>query len=370
MSRPGPATIDCDLHAEVPGIRTLFPYLPAYLVEQIENTVFRGPTDSYYLRPAAHTRPGTPPPAAGGDGRSSLDRMRKEVLDDPGLSYGILNCTYAVDGLHNPDHAAALARATNDWLIAEWLDRDPRLRASMVVPSQIPDLAAEEIDRVGDHPGFVQVFLPVRSQHPYGSRLFRTMWRAIAEHDLVAGIHYGGAPGSGPTPMGWTSYYLEEYVAMAQVFACQVASLVYEGVFDLFPEMRVTLLEGGFTWLPAHTWRLDKEWKNLRRLVPWVRRPPSDYLAEHVRLSVQPLDAPPDPRHLIEVIEQLGSDDMLLYASDYPHRHVFDPQRDLLAHLPDSVARKIRVDNAAAWYRLPPSEATSSTPAAMRQGGA
>lgn len=42
----------------------------------------------------------------------------------------ILNCIYAIDGLHNPDAAIALAGAVNDWLIAEWLEQDPRLRAS------------------------------------------------------------------------------------------------------------------------------------------------------------------------------------------------------------------------------------------------
>ena len=47
----------------------------------------------------------------------------------------------------------------------------------------------------------------------------------------------------------------------------------------------VALLESGFTWLPAHLWRFDKEWRNLRRLVPWVKRPPSEYVREHVRVA-------------------------------------------------------------------------------------
>ena len=47
------------------------------------------------------------------------------------------------------DLSAALCRAINNWLVAEWLDRDPRLRASIVVPVHSPDLAAEEIERRG-----------------------------------------------------------------------------------------------------------------------------------------------------------------------------------------------------------------------------
>jgi predicted TIM-barrel fold metal-dependent hydrolase len=136
------------------------------------------------------------------------------------------------------------------------------------------------------------------------------------------------------------------------VFATQLTSMVSEGVFDQFPTLRVALLEAGFTWLPAHMWRFDKEWRNLRRLVPWVKRAPSEYIREHVRLSVQPLDAPPDPKTLLQVIDQLGSEDMLLYASDYPHKHAADAESALLRHLPPAAAQKIRRDNARALYRL------------------
>ena len=79
--------------------------------------------------------------------------MRRQVLDEARVETAILCSAYPVDGLHNPDAAIAFARAFNDWQIAEWLDKEPRLRASIVVPIQLPAQAAEEIDRVGDHPG-------------------------------------------------------------------------------------------------------------------------------------------------------------------------------------------------------------------------
>jgi predicted TIM-barrel fold metal-dependent hydrolase len=41
-----------------------------------------------------------------------------------------------------------------------------------------------------------------------------------------------------------------------------------------------------------------------------------------------------------------------MYASDYPHRHVSDPLDAFLPHLPESLARKIRGENAREWYRL------------------
>ena len=335
--------VDCDLHNEVPRIESLLPYLSEHWVEQVKTTVFRGAPDTAYP-PALFREPAMP--------ADPLARLREEVLDRDRVTAGILNCTYAVDSLHNPDQAAAMARAVNDWQSAEWLACDRRLRASIVVPSQVPALAVEEIERVAGRPGFVQVLLPARAHHPYGSRLFHPLWEAIAAHGLVAGIHFGGAPGNPPTPVGWPSYHYETYVGMALAFAAQLSSLVSEGVFDLHPDLRVTLIESGFTWLPSHLWRFDKEWKNLRRLVPWVRRPPSDYVRRHVRLTVQPLDAPGDPRQLLELVDQLESDEMLLYASDYPHRHAGDVEADLLRHLPPALAERVCSANAREWYRL------------------
>lgn len=345
------ALIDCDLHNAVPQVEALFPYLSEYWVEHVQQSVFKGPGMGYYPPRAPVTaRDGTAPPD--GPPGSSLALLREQALDPLGVEVGILNCLYAIDTLHNPEAAVAFASAVNDWLIAEWLDKEPRLRASLVIPVQLPELAAREIDRVGDHPGFVQVLLPARAEHPYGSRLYRPMWEAIDRRRLVAGIHFGGAPGNPPFPSGWPSHYIEEYAGMAQVFQSQLASIVSEGVLDLFPATRIALLESGFTWLPAFMWRFDKEWKNLRQLVPWVKRAPSEYIREHVRLTIQPLDAPPTSREMLRTIEQLGSDDLLLYASDYPHRHTADPLETFLPGLPADLARKIRGENARALYGL------------------
>ena len=343
--------IDCDVHNDVPRPEALHPYLPAYWVEHMTNTLFKGPTEAPYppdspIAATAGSRPDKAPPG------SSLKLLQQQALDAPKADVAILNCLYAIDSLHNPDAAIALASAVNDWQRTEWLEKDQRLRASIVVPSQLPAQAASEIDRVAEHPGFVQVLLPARSQHPYGSRLYHPLWEAAARHDLPIGVHFGGAPGNPPTPSGWPSYFLEEYTGMATVFATQVTSMVSEGVFDQFPTLRVALLESGFTWIPAHMWRFDKEWRNLRRLVPWVREAPSEYIRKHFKVSIQPLDAPAEPKALLQVIEQLGSEDMLMYASDYPHVHAQDPEQTLLQHLPERLAHKIRHTNAQEFYKV------------------
>jgi uncharacterized protein len=341
MAEVGPV-IDSDIHAATPSVDALLPYLSEHWREYIRTSAFKGVVDTAYPKGAPTTL------AQGSEPLTNVDKVRELVLDPWHAEVGILNCAYSVDSLHNPDTAAAMAAAVNDWLVAEWLEREPRLRASLVVPTRVPEMGAREIDRVGDHPGFVQVLLPVRSEAPYGNRRYLPIFEAAAKHDLVVSLQFGGAPGNPPTGAGWPSYYVEEYVGMAQVFQTQVLSLIVEGVFDRFDNLRVALVEGGWTWLPSLMWRIDKDWKGLRREVPWNTQPPSSYIRQRMRATLQPMDAPLNPKHLLQVIDALGSDDLLMFSTDYPHWH----DSALPEGMPENVRDKILRDNARAFYRL------------------
>lgn len=352
-----PPVIDCDIHCTVPSVEALFPYLSDHWREYCSQSAFRGPVDTIYptgaptsVRPDYQLADGKP---AG----SNVDLLRQHTLDSWQADFGILNCLYGVDSVHNPDTAAALAAATNDWLIDQWLPSDRRFRASMIVAPQQPEMAAHEIDRVGSHPGIIQVLLPIHSRVLYGDRHYHPIYEAAARHDLVIGLHFGGAPGNPPSPSGWPSYYVEEYAGMSQIFQSQVMNIIVEGVFDRFPSLRMVLIESGVTWLPAFLWRFDKEWKGLRRETPWNRMLPSEYVRQHMRLTTQPLDAPDDPRQLLETIEQLGSEDLLLFSTDYPHYHFDTPDEAFPPQIPADLARKILAENARAFYRLPGSPA-------------
>lgn len=343
--------IDCDVHNVVPSMESLHPHLPQHWVEFLTYSQYGGPRYSAYLtsgpagpRPDSILSNGHPP--------GSDVSVTRQVMDRWGIDLAILNCAYFVETVRMPDLAATLARAVNDWQIQAWLELEPRLRGSVVVPSHYPDLAAQEIDRVGGHPGFVQVFLPVRSDAPYGNRRFWPMHEAAVRQGLLLAIHFGGAPGFPPNPAGWPSYYLEESVTMANAFQAQAISLVIEGVFDRFPSLKVVLLEGGFAWLPSMMWRLDKDWKGVQRQVPWVRRPPSDYIRQHFRLSIQPYDGPGTTDELLALVDQMGSEDLLLFSTDYPHWQFDDYQEALPVPLPEGLARKIRVENARSFYGL------------------
>ncbi|QEC49767.1 amidohydrolase [Baekduia soli] len=344
-------TIDADVHVAVPGIDVLLPHLADFWVEYVHESNFQMPPGASQIYP-----PGAPttcrPEWRAADGTpagTDLAMLQREVLDPLRVERAVVNCSWAVDTIRHPDFSLALARAINDWLVAEWLDRDPRLRASLVVPGHDPAGAATEIDRIGGHPGFVQVLLPSHSMRLYGNRLWHPMFEAIARHDLVAGVHFGGQSDGPPTPTGHPAWFLEEHAGELQLWAAQLTSVIAEGLFEKFRTLRMTFSESGFAWMGGTMWRLDKEWKGLRRDIPWVVQPPSQTIRERLKVTVQPLDAGP-PEHYANAISWIGAPEMLMFASDYPHAHDQDIQR-LLDAVPESAHAGIMGDNARAHYR-------------------
>lgn len=345
---PTRGAIDCDLHPAVPGIASLIPYLaPQWADAVAQRGIHDLESTSYPLRAPISSRPDWR--IEGRKAGSDVALLGSQALDGFGAQAGILNCLYAVTTLFSEDMAAAFASAVNDLLAAEWLDRDPRLRASIVVPIQSPHLAAAEIERRAGDRRFVQVLLPCLSDQPLGRRSLWPIYEAANRHGLPIGIHAGSTYRHPVTPVGWPSYFTEDYVNQAQGFQTQLTSLVCEGVFSKFPDLKVVLIESGFTWLPAYLWRLHKYWRGLRMEIPWVDRPPPEIIRDQVRFTLQPVDAPVDGDALQRVLDQMGSEDLLLYSSDYPHWQ-FDGADVLPPRLPDSVRRKILIDNPLATY--------------------
>ena len=109
------------------------------------------------------------------------------------------------------------------------------------------------------------------------------------------------------------------------------------------------LIESGVTWLPGFIWRAIKTWRGVRAEVPWVKRSPAETIRENIRLTVQPIDAPRDTDVVERIIEQIDSDRMLLFASDYPHWQ-FEGDAVLPAGLSPDLLQRIRVDNPLETY--------------------
>ncbi len=347
-----PDAIDCDVHPTVPRLAALLPYLP----DVWRDTVVRRGFDEL----VTISYPTTNPLTARQDWRdesgkagTSVEALAAEALDPFGSRLAILNCLYGAQALFSEDLGVVFSRAINDWIAREWLDRDPRLRASIVVPTQNPERAVDEIERCAADRRFVQVLMLVGGEIPLGRRQNWPIYAAAERHGLPIGIHAGSTYRHPVTPVGWPSYYTEDYVNQAPGFQSQLTSLIAEGVFAKFPALTVVLLESGVSWLPAYLWRLTKFWKGLRSEIPWVSDPPASIVRDRVRLTLQPFDGPPDQGGAMRLMDHIGSDEMILFSTDYPHWQ-FDGPMDQGSVMPagfdSALVRKIMVDNPLRTY--------------------
>jgi uncharacterized protein len=340
--------IDCDIHPGVPGIKTLLPYMNEYW----QDAFVRRGADDFDL---ASYPPGAPltcradwrPPQ--GKPGTDMALLQSQALDAFGTRFAICNPLYGGQVAVSETMGAAICSAINDWIADAWLSRDKRLRASIVVPAQAPHLAVEEIERLAPDRRFVQILMPAAAELLYGKSYYWPIYAAAEKHDLPIGLHAGSMFRYAPTSNGWPSHYLHDYVSQSQVFEDQLLSLVSEGIFARFPRLRIVLLESGVTWLPGFLWRARKTWRGVRTEVPWVDRPPPGIIRDHVRLTMQPFDAPPDPEVVGQVLDQIGSEDILLFATDYPHWQ-FEAAQAVPPGFPPGLLRKTMVDNPLATY--------------------
>lgn len=338
--------IDCDVHPRVPTPSMLAPYMNDYWRETVE---LRGidvwEAISYPVNAPLSMRPDWRQAKADAD----VGALAKATLDHFGLAHAICNSLFAVQGFRDENLAAAFASAANDWLAAEWLGRDSRLRGSALLPIQSPARAAEEIERLaGDH-RFVQVLMLAMGEQPLGKSHFWPIYAAAERHGFAVGIHAGSSYHHALTGSGWPSYYIEDYAAQSAGFHTQLGSLICEGVFVKYPKLKVVLIESGVTWLPPYLWRLAKFWRGVRNEVPWIDREPHEFVRDNVRLTIQPFDAPAAAAQIGRVIDQLQCDDMLLFASDFPHWQ-FDGDDALPPGISAALRRKVLVDNPLATY--------------------
>lgn len=347
--------IDGDVHPALRSVADLKPYLPARWWETLQTYGSRrrhGMTFEPYPKTAPRACRRDAWPDDGAPPGSNLELMREQYLDAYGIELGILG-PLGITGQSelNPELAAALTTATNDWQREFWVRREPRLKASIVVPYEDGAASVREIERCAADPAFAQVFMLTRSSEPAGTRRYWPIYAAAERHGFPVGLHVFGASGHPYTGAGWPSYYIEEGAGHSTSCQTVLTSLVMEGVFERFPRLKVVIIEGGFAWLPALAWRLDKVFERMRGELAHLKRRPSEYLREHVWLTTQPMEEPDDRRQLFDVMEWIGRD-RLLFASDYPHWDFDDPFRAFPAGMPAERSQQILTGNARAVYRL------------------
>ena len=354
--------IDCDVHNNWDSAEVLLPYLAPAFREYMERGELPGGRGSFpaahrpWLHPEDFKRSDATPPGGGAAG-SDYGFMCEQLLDRYAIDHAILNGEEAIEvsTLANPHYAQALASAYNDWVLEEWLPRDERLLASLVVAPQDPAGAAAEIRRLGGEPRIAQVLVSSGSQRPYGDPFYHPIWDACAEVGLPFAVHLGGNAGVNamPTGTGPPTFFWEAHALLAQTGMGHLASTIAHGVFERWPGSRLVIIECGIAWVPALLWRLDEDYRALRKETPWLDRLPSEYARDHIRLTTQPLEAPRNPAALWTALDDIGGRDMLMFASDYPHWDFEDPA---FVRIPRDWREQLLDGNARALYKLPTRE--------------
>jgi uncharacterized protein len=340
--------IDADVHESFESIKDLIPYLDEPWRGIIARGGWRG-----FTQPFAYTTLGAGNRAdvKTADGSASVaeyDLMRRQLLDAYDIKHAVLTGYFYPAMMRMQfEFASALASAYNDWMIDHWLKKDERFLGSVHIAPQDPQAAAQEMDRIGGHPRMVQVMLPIATL-AYGEAFYHPIFAAAERNHLVVAFHHTTmAEGA----LGMGRYYIERHMLLPQAMMAQVISLACNGVFDRFPTLRFVLLEGGWTWLPHLMWRMDREYKSLRQEIPWVRQLPSRHVVERIKVSTQPTEDM-DAKRWEAMVELIGTDDLFVFSTDYPHFDFDSPEAALPHGLPEGMRQKILWDNAAQLYQL------------------
>jgi predicted TIM-barrel fold metal-dependent hydrolase len=239
----------------------------------------------------------------------------------------------------------------------EWLESDPRWLSSINVARVDPTWSAKEIVRCREKSDrFVQVIMQACGERPAGNPLHWPIYEAAAALDIPVAFHIASPPKQVlTTGVGASSFYFELRTALDILGQSIVSSLIFEGVFDRWPNLRVALIEMDWSWVVPFAWRLDSSWRVLRDEVPDLQLKPSEYLRRHFWFSTQPALETERHDQLATVYSQLereGFGDRLMFATDYPHWDMDSPFETTPRGLTRELKRKILAANAAELYRL------------------
>ena len=295
--------------------------------------------------------------ARGYDAESHLTAMDIEGID-VGVLYGTRGRQVLMHDDLDPQMAAALARAHNNWTHDYCALNPERLKfAAQVAFHDVPS-AITEARRAVRELGAVAVIgnpNPINGRHIHDPE-FEPLWDAIEELGVPVGFH----------PTGQSS--LRDDIARRMLdhpngrligtaarnpmeLMLAFGSLAAGGVLERHPRLRCAFLEGTCGWLPWWLWRLDEAWE---KFGPGsevkVSARPSEYFFRQCYVAT---DA--DERVLNQVIEAIG-DDNIVVSTDYPHSDGLFPDAMnefvALENVSDKSKAKILWDNCARLYPL------------------
>ena len=220
-----------------------------------------------------------------------------------------------------------------------------------LLPLQDPQAAAAELRRAVRELGCVGAMLAADGSHLLGDARFTPIYEEAARLDTMLGVHASGSHLGGGG--------LELFPAFVQTHTCshafgqmrQLTSIIFEGIPERFPNLRIAFLEAGCGWAPYWIERMDEEYAKRASEAPVLRKKPSDY----VRSGNIYFSCEADECLLPQAMKLIG-DNQIVYASDFPHWDGSYPHSigELREREDLSAAQKSKVlgDNARRFYGL------------------
>ncbi|HEV3483936.1 MAG TPA: amidohydrolase family protein [Vicinamibacterales bacterium] len=300
---------------------------------------------------------------ANGVAGSDLALTATHVLDQPGLERAVLGYDQGAllaMGFTNMHAAATVAQAANEWTMERWLTKDPRLQGLILVATALPHVAAEEVRRVGGNDKMVGVALGVNGlAMPFGHPVYHPIYEAASEHGLPLVIQVGSDTGvslmAAPVGGGVAATYAEIEAWSGHPLMSHLTSMIFEGVFELFPNLKVLLVGGGVSWIPGFVWRLDFWFNYASSEAPLLKERPSDYFRRHARIATYSLE-PSSQGRLARALETLPwLRDVLVYGSGYPNIDWEKPAATA-ERLPSEWRSDVLYHNASSLFRWPDNE--------------
>lgn len=249
--------------------------------------------------------------------------------------------------------AALIATAINEWLAEKWLDVAPgRFFGSIRVSARDPHSAVAEIESRADDPRFVQVAVTEEAWMPYGQEQYFPIWKAAAAHGLPVVVVSDRARESLTPPQtafGTPAQFIQYSTFVSYGSVAHLGSLIAEGIFERLPELQFVFADGNFATAVTLLWRMTMDWRGDRAAVPWVRKPPVDYLGTNARFVVHAADVPPNADQFGELIRITGAKDWLLYGSRYPFWDNLTPEA-IADRVPEAISESFFRANALSVY--------------------
>jgi len=239
---------------------------------------------------------------------------RLRDMDTEGIDLSVLFPTSGFGITMSPekDYAAAYCRAYNNW-VANICAESPRLKAVALVPFQDVPAAVAEANRAVASLGLVGIAVGTFGMKEHiGQPAYWPIYEELQRLNAPLLIHNSRQGPAGE--IRFDTFLFRHTIGRPFETLLDCAALVYGGVPEKFPDLRVAFLECGCGWVPYWMDRMDEEWEKRQSEAPPLKAKPSEYMTRGNWFYA----AEPEESTLPYVIERIG-EDAILFASDYPH---------------------------------------------------